>query len=225
MATSGSRPRTPRARRRSRSTRSTDGHHGQDDDGPSVDDVTDGVLATVGAYIGLRALRNRLRRRADTTPAAGPTPVPTRPRGTASPGPAPGLRPTEEIVPAPAVAGESASRRHPTAHATTTTTTALVLIDFCVDLEDLLEQPALREKAHRALTRVGVDLVDPTGEVFDAERHCAVGSVETSDPALHDRIASVERLGFVDRGRELRLPDVKVWRLRSGGAPEEEAGS
>ena len=91
------------------------------------------------------------------------------------------------------------------------------LVGFCVELEGMLEREALREKVRRALGRVGVRPVDPLGEVFDPDRHEAVGSEPTGDLDCHDRVASVQRLGFLDRnGRELRLPEVVVWRYDAG---------
>jgi hypothetical protein len=86
------------------------------------------------------------------------------------------------------------------------------LVGFCVELEDLLERPALKEKVGRALARVGVLRIDPSGEVFDPDHHCAVGTQPTGEPSRHDVVASVERFGYRDGDRVLQVPDVTVWR-------------
>ena len=97
------------------------------------------------------------------------------------------------------------------------------LVRLCVELADLLPQPALRTKIRRGLAHVGVTMVVPQGERFDPERRCAVGVQPTPDVTCHDRIAVVERPGVVDRGREMRLPDVVVWHFDALAEPSPQA--
>jgi hypothetical protein len=40
-----------------------------------------------------------------------------------------------------------------------------------------------------------------------------VDSLPTSNPALDHRVARTERVGYVDRGRRIRDPEVLVYRL------------
>jgi hypothetical protein len=174
------------------------------DDGLTTTDVAQTVAGTVVAYLGLKAVRQWWRRRGYATEQITPvTPVP------ATVAPSVSSRPAAE--PDRQAAQDDRSR-----------TDRAVLVEFCVDLERLLPQPALREKVHRALARVGVTAEVPTGAPFDPDRHCAVGTVPTADPDRHDRIASVESCGFRDGERELRNPDVVVWRYDATFDPAEE---
>jgi hypothetical protein len=180
--------------------------------GGAVDagDVAEGVVGTLAAYVGFKAVRNWWRHRGDPEPAA----------------PAPSSAERRQVDRGAAI--EQPPERTPNRVATTPARDEgtrrareerAVLVDLCVELEDLLPQPALREKVHRALAKVGVTASEPVGDIFDPEHHCSVGSMPTGDPELHDHVASVERCGFNDHGRELRIPDVIVWRYDATCAP------
>jgi hypothetical protein len=87
------------------------------------------------------------------------------------------------------------------------------LVSALVELSDLVDSSALREKASRALGAAGVTSLDPTGERFDAARHRAVKRIPAPDSAHHAQVADTERLGYSDRGHVIRPPEVLVyWR-------------
>jgi molecular chaperone GrpE len=90
------------------------------------------------------------------------------------------------------------------------------LIGSCLYLYDIVRDDALRERLRRALAQAGVSELDSVGERFDPSRHRAMGRVATDDPSLDGRIAEVERRGFSDRGRILRMPEVLVYSARVG---------
>ena len=80
-----------------------------------------------------------------------------------------------------------------------------------IELGDLIDSPALRHRVTEVLASAGVIAVDSAGERFDPARHRAVDRVATPDASADGRIAETERLGYLDRGRPARLPDVLVY--------------
>lgn len=151
------------------------------------------AAASVGGLAGIRALRGawlRRRDRAEDEGATGPlaAPVALAPEGG-------GTTRLERLE------GDRAA-----------------LVALCVELDDLLGSPALRERLRRGLRRVGVETVEPEGARFDPEAHCAVGSEATRDATRDRTVARVERAGFRDRGAEIRPPEVTVYRLEAGRA-------
>jgi hypothetical protein len=90
------------------------------------------------------------------------------------------------------------------------------LVEGLIELGDLLDSPALMRRVTDALGAAGVEAVDVAGERFDPARHRAVDRVATGDPDAHGLIVETERLGYVDRGRHTRLPEVAVY--HHGGA-------
>ena len=91
------------------------------------------------------------------------------------------------------------------------------LVSALVELSDLLDSAALREKASRALAAAGVTSLDATGERFDAARHRAVNRIPAPDSAHHAQVAETERVGYSDRGHVIRPPEVRVYWLESNG--------
>ncbi len=87
------------------------------------------------------------------------------------------------------------------------------LVRLCIDLRDSVGNPALLERVTRALFEVGVVALSPEGMLFDPGQHRAVDRVPSADPALHNRIASTERPGYVDRGTLLRPAEVTVYQV------------
>ncbi|MDP9220329.1 MAG: nucleotide exchange factor GrpE [Actinomycetota bacterium] len=87
------------------------------------------------------------------------------------------------------------------------------LVKTCIGIGDGVDNPAVRERLTRALAEVGVLAVHPDGELFDPARHRAVDRVPAADPALHNRVASTERLGYLDHGLLLRPADVTVYQV------------
>jgi hypothetical protein len=77
------------------------------------------------------------------------------------------------------------------------------LVDTCVEVVDLLGSVALADRLGGALEQAGVVAIDPSGETFDPGRHLAVHVVETDDASLDERIARVERVGYLDRSSPL----------------------
>ena len=91
-----------------------------------------------------------------------------------------------------------------------------VLVRACIRARDLAASAAIRQVIGDALTKAGVIEDDPTGQRFDPERHRSVGVTPTGDPALDDTIASAERVGYLDRGRQLRPAEVILFSLAQG---------
>jgi hypothetical protein len=168
----------------------------QDDHTASPFSVALATLAGVGVVRGLRGRWRRGREASDaTTGAADGAPAEVA----ASPAPPVTSGPSAPCV----VDGTAGAER-------------AALVALCVELDDLLGRPAQRQRLRRGLQAVGVEVVDPVGERFDPEVHCAVGAEPTAEPADDWCIARVERVGFVDRGREVRPPEVVVFRADGG---------
>lgn len=91
------------------------------------------------------------------------------------------------------------------------------LVSALVDLSDLVDSAALREKASSALVEAGVTSMDVTGARFDPSRHRAVNRIPAPDRAHHAQVAETERPGYSDRGHVIRPPEVLVYWLESGG--------
>lgn len=87
------------------------------------------------------------------------------------------------------------------------------LVELCLDLGDRIDNPALLERLLRTLAEVGVTAVYGDGAVLDPVQHRVVDRVAATDPALHNRVASTERPGYLDRGRLLRPADVTVYHV------------
>jgi hypothetical protein len=91
------------------------------------------------------------------------------------------------------------------------------LITACIEVSDRVESAALREQLMDALADAGVTAVDvPEGDYFDPSCHRAVGRIHTPDRHCHNRVATTERTGFMDRDRRLRCPDVLVFNADGG---------
>jgi hypothetical protein len=88
------------------------------------------------------------------------------------------------------------------------------LIRTCMDIGDIVPSEALRVRLRDALNAVGVQTVSADeGAPFDPTHFRMVDSLPTSNPALDHRVARTERVGYVDRGRRIRDPEVLVYRL------------
>ena len=85
------------------------------------------------------------------------------------------------------------------------------LVNACIRVRDMVSSGAVRRILGDALAEAGVMEVDPTGQQFNPDVHCSVGLVHTKDPTLEAVIASAERVGYQDRGRQLRPPNVYVF--------------
>lgn len=85
------------------------------------------------------------------------------------------------------------------------------LVALCADLHDRLSSEGLRDKLRHELAQVGVELLHVDGEIFDPDLHEAAGQVPTAERALHDRVASTQRVGWSDRGKPGREPLVLVY--------------
>lgn len=89
------------------------------------------------------------------------------------------------------------------------------LVAALIDARDRVGDSGVGDRIVAALQAAGVEVLDPTGDRFDPERHVAAGQDRlTDDPALDGRIADIVSYGYRDRGRLLRLPSVVVWRSR-----------
>lgn len=91
------------------------------------------------------------------------------------------------------------------------------LVERVIDACDYIRSDAVRQSLVRALGEIGVEeVVADEGERFDPHRHKAWERVATTDPALDETVAGTERPGFSDRGRVVRFPEVRVYRLDGG---------
>jgi GrpE len=91
------------------------------------------------------------------------------------------------------------------------------LIEQIVDAFAYIRADAVRQSLVRVLAEIGVDeVVVQEGEPFDPHRHKAWERVPTTNPALDELVAGTERPGFSDRGRVVRFPEVRVYRLEQG---------
>lgn len=93
-----------------------------------------------------------------------------------------------------------------------------VLVRACIDVADQVASDGMRERLVAALVDAGVVPDAPVGQRFDPARHEAAGLVPTTESSLHNTIAVIERPGWVDRGRRLRLPRVLVHRFEASAA-------
>jgi GrpE len=94
------------------------------------------------------------------------------------------------------------------------------LVRACIYVRDRVTSAALAQRLDQALAEVGVELVDPVGERFDATRHEAAGVQHTRETGLVGTVAAVEVSGYADRGLLLRAPVVTVYQA----APVPPAG-
>jgi len=92
-----------------------------------------------------------------------------------------------------------------------------VLIAACVELGDLVPSDALRRRVRDALEQAGVHAVEvEQGTPFDPAASRVVDRVPTTDPDLNNRVAGTERVGYIDRGRRIREPEVVVYAFDRG---------
>jgi hypothetical protein len=86
------------------------------------------------------------------------------------------------------------------------------LVDGLIASHDLADTDGQRARITATLRRAGIAIVDPaTGERFDPERHRAMRSAPAPSPEDRERVASVERPGWVRGEQVLRYPEVVVW--------------
>ena len=72
-----------------------------------------------------------------------------------------------------------------------------------------------RDRFLAALAKAGLERVEPLGEAFDPNIAEAVGTVSVSDPAEHDTVVQLERVGYRLAGRIIRPARVLVGQLVS----------
>jgi hypothetical protein len=93
-----------------------------------------------------------------------------------------------------------------------------LLVKTCIAVRELVESAALREQLDDALTAAGVAAVQAApGEPFNPAQYRAIGTVPTTDSALHDMVASTQRTGYADRGKRLSYPEVLVYNAGDEG--------
>jgi hypothetical protein len=90
------------------------------------------------------------------------------------------------------------------------------LVAACIRASDMVTSGAVRQVLGDALAHAGVNEVDPTGQRFDPDLHCSAGTTHTGDPALDSIVASSERVGYEDRGRQFRPATVIVYTYAPG---------
>ena len=72
-----------------------------------------------------------------------------------------------------------------------------------------------RERFLTALAKAGLERIEPLGEAFDPNLAEAVGTVPVSDPAAHDTIVELLRVGYKLGGRVIRPARVLIGHLVS----------
>jgi molecular chaperone GrpE len=91
-----------------------------------------------------------------------------------------------------------------------------LLVDACIDAFDISESTAVRTQLLDALRRAGVDPVEvPANARFDPTKHRAADTRATDRKAFDGLVVETERVGFVDRGRRVRWPEVVVYKFAS----------
>jgi molecular chaperone GrpE len=72
-----------------------------------------------------------------------------------------------------------------------------------------------RDRFLAALAKAGLERIEPLGEAFDPNVAEAVGMVPVSDPAEHDTVVQLARVGYRLAGRIVRPARVLVGQLAS----------
>jgi molecular chaperone GrpE len=72
-----------------------------------------------------------------------------------------------------------------------------------------------RERFLAALLKAGLERIDPVGETYDPNLAEAAGVVPVDDPAAHDTVVQLERVGYRLSGRVIRPARVLVGQLVS----------
>ena len=72
-----------------------------------------------------------------------------------------------------------------------------------------------RDRFLAALSKAGLERVEPVGEPYDPNVAEAVGTVPVSDPAAHDTVVELTRVGYRLSGRVIRPARVLVGQLVS----------
>jgi len=86
------------------------------------------------------------------------------------------------------------------------------LVVALVDLSDRVNSGALRAEIVATLGQAGVQALDPAqGTAFDPTRMRGVGNAPAPDAGWVGTVAATERVGFVDGGTVIRLPEVVVY--------------
>lgn len=92
------------------------------------------------------------------------------------------------------------------------------LIDLLIYAWDRARSPGVWERLTEGLAAVGVAVLRPDGEPFDAAMHEVGGVESTDDETRIDTVAETEVAGFADRGRMIREPVVVVYRRSMGSS-------
>jgi hypothetical protein len=90
------------------------------------------------------------------------------------------------------------------------------LVDACVWTYESSPSRAVKRHVADALHDVGVELLEPAGEPFDAARHDPVGEEVTAPGAVAGNVARTLRPGVLDGGRVLRPAQVVVFAYAKG---------
>lgn len=72
-----------------------------------------------------------------------------------------------------------------------------------------------RERFIAALLKAGLERIDPVGEIYDPNIAEAAGVLPVDDPAAHDTVVQLERVGYRMSGRVIRPARVLVGQLVS----------
>jgi GrpE len=86
------------------------------------------------------------------------------------------------------------------------------LIDGCLKVLRLLDDPLLADLLDDALAEAGVATFDPIGQVRDPARHRVDHTLPAADPAQDRMIAKTLIPGYLDGGRVLQPAEVVVYK-------------
>jgi hypothetical protein len=88
------------------------------------------------------------------------------------------------------------------------------LVDAVIATRDMVDPTSvIARRLGAALAEGGVVELAPVGQRFDPAQHHAVETAPTLDPARADQIAEIQRVGYREAHRLIRLPEVIVFRL------------
>jgi hypothetical protein len=92
------------------------------------------------------------------------------------------------------------------------TTQRATLVAGCLKVRGLLEDQVLTGVLDDALSRAGIQIVDPTGTRADSSQHRIAGTDPAPTPAQDGVISRTLIPGFFDAGRVVRAADVVVYK-------------
>jgi hypothetical protein len=92
------------------------------------------------------------------------------------------------------------------------------LIDTCIWTYENVERGAMHDRLRHQLKQVGIEIIEPADEPFDASLHEPLSWETPREEGLDGAVAQTLRAGVIDRGRVRRPAQVVVY-ASAGRAP------